>query len=113
MKRLPTSLLLGLVLAIAFLGIAFATDGAVLHLHWVRDLFIGPPLWLLQTGLPSLGSAFAIERGGSYDGAAFFMQFFVAFWWMVCSATIFVFRRQPSNTSSKPNSLDESAQFKR
>jgi hypothetical protein len=95
MKRLFISLLSGLLLAAAFLGIAFAIDGAVLHLHWLRDLFIGPPLWLLKTGLPSLSAAFTIERGGPYSGASFFMLFFVVFWWVVCSAALFLFRRQP------------------
>jgi hypothetical protein len=109
MKRLLTSLLIGLLLAIVFLGISFATDGAVVHLHWLRDVFIRPPLWLLQTGLPAVSSSLAIERGGPYSGVAFFALFFVAFWWLVCSAVVFALRRQPPNNSFKPNPLRGSA----
>lgn len=103
MKRLFTSLLVGLLLTAAFLSIAIAADGAVVHLHWLRDIFISPPLWLLQTGLPTLSPALTIEPGGPYSGASFFMLFFVAFWWLICSAIVFVFRRQPPNNSFKPN----------
>ena len=109
MKRLLTSLLIGLLLAAAFLGIAFAADGAVAHLHWLRDIFVGPPLWLLQTGLPAISPALAVERGGPYSGAAFFMAFFIGFWWLICSAIVFSLRRQRPNNSFKPRPLRGSA----
>ncbi len=104
MKRLLTSMLIGLLLAVAFLGVSFAADGTGTF-HELRDIFIGPPLWVLHSGLPAVSSAFAIERGGPYSGAAFFLQFFVFFWWLICSVVTLAFRRQPPNNSSKPTPL--------
>lgn len=104
MKRLLTSMLIGLLLAVALLGISFAADGTGTF-HWLRDIFVGPPFWVLQSGLPAVSPAFAIERGGPYSGASFFMLFFVLFWWLVCSVVAFAFRRQPPNSSSKPTPL--------
>lgn len=94
--RLLTVLLAGLLLATAFLGIVFMTDGAPLHLHWLRDIFIGPPLWLLQTGLPAISQMFVIDRGSLYRGMSFFLAFFVAFWWLVCCVVLsLAFTRSP------------------
>ncbi len=92
-----------MLLAIVFLGIAFVTDGAVIHAPWLRDLFVLPPLWLLQTGLPALSPALEIERGGRYSGASFFILVFLAYWWLACSTVVFSLRRQPPNNSFKPN----------
>ncbi|MGY0561797.1 hypothetical protein ACW7G2_13895 [Luteimonas sp. A277] len=72
-------------------------------------MFIGPPLWLLQTGLPAIAPSLAIEPGSPYSGAAFFALFFIVFWWLLCSAVVFALRRQPPNNAFKPKPLRGSA----
>jgi len=104
MRRLLTSMLTGLVLALALLGLSFVADGTGTF-HWLRDIFIGPPRWLLVSGLPSLSPALTVQHGGPYGGAAFFMLFFVLFWFLVCSGALLVVRRRPPNNSSKPTPL--------
>lgn len=99
MKRPFGSILIGLLLAVALLALVVATDGEGGHAHGIRDLLIAPPLWLLQTGLPAVSSAFAIERGSPYGGFAFFTAFFMGFWCMVCSALVHAVRRQPPKLS--------------
>ena len=99
MRRLIGSILVGLLLAVVLLGLVVATDGAVVHAHWIRDLFISPPLWFLKTVLPAVSSTFAIERGGSHSGIAFFTAFFIGFWWLVCSALVHAVLRPPPNPS--------------
>ncbi len=103
--RLLISLGVGLLLSALFLGIAFATDGAGGAWHHLRDVFIGPPLWLLQTALPAISQSFAIRPGSAYSGASFFMIFFVLFWWLACSVLVFSIRSQPPNSSFKPTPL--------
>ena len=105
MKRLLAATVIGLVCASAFLGIAIAADGWLFVTHGLRDLFIGPPLWLLQSGFPAVSPRFAIQPGSPYSGAVFFGAFFMAFWWLVCGGIAFVIRRQPPNNSSKPTPL--------
>ncbi|MDH5829081.1 hypothetical protein QFW80_00890, partial [Luteimonas sp. M1R5S18] len=107
--RILIALVIGLLLSALFLGVSFATDGAGGAWHHLRDIFISPPLWLLQTGLPAVSKSLAIQPGGPYSGASFFMLFFVLFWWLVCSALVFAIRRQPPNKSFKPNPLRGSA----
>lgn len=99
MRRLIGSILVGLLLAAALLGIAVATDGAIFNAHWIRDLFIAPPLWLLQTGLPAASSTFAIDRGSPNSGFALFTAYFIGFWWLVCSAVVHAVRRKLPNLS--------------
>lgn len=99
MWRVIGSILVGLLLAVALLGIVVATDGAVVHAHWIRDVFLDPPLWLLQTGIPAVSAFFAIERGSAHSGVAFFTAFFIGFWWLVCGALVCAVRRQPPNPS--------------
>ncbi|WP_330968436.1 hypothetical protein [Lysobacter sp. A3-1-A15] len=96
-------------MALLLLGVSFATDGVGGFWHSVRDIFIGPPLWLLQVGLPALSPSLAIRPGSAYSGASFFLVFFVAFWWPACSALLLFVRRQPPNNSFKPNPLRGSA----
>ena len=105
MKQLFEATVVGFVCAAAFLGTAVAADGGLFVAHWLRDIFIGPPLWLLQSGLPAVSSRFAIQPGSPYSGAVFFGGYFIAFWWLVCSVAAFVVRRQPPNNSSKPTPL--------
>jgi hypothetical protein len=100
--RTLASLVAGLVMCLLLLGISFATDGAGGFWHSIRDLFIGPPLWLLRAGLPALSPSLAIQPGSLYSGASFFLIFFVAFWWLTCSALLLISRRQPPKNSSKP-----------
>ena len=92
MTRLLTSMLIGLLLAVVFLGLSFITDGTG-TLHWLRDIFIGPPRWLLYSVLPWIAPTVAIGHGGPYGGAAFFMLFFLFFWFVVCSGALHVLRR--------------------
>jgi len=107
--RLLISLVVGLLISSLLLVIAFVTDGAGGAWHQLRDVFIGPPLWLLQTGLPALSQSFAIQPGSAYSSASFFIFFFVLFWWPACSVVAFSIRRQPPNNSFKPNPLRGSA----
>lgn len=99
MRRVIGLILVGLLLAVALLGIVVATDGTLVHAHWVRDVFIDPPLWLLQTGLPAVSASFTIERGSAYSGFAFFTAFFIGFWWLVCGALVYAVGRRPPNPS--------------
>lgn len=101
--RILTSLAAGLVMSLLFLGISFATDGAGAFWHSIRDIFIGPPLWLLQAGLPALWPSLAIQPGSVYSGASFFLIFFVAFWWVTCSVLLLIIRRQPPKNSFNPS----------
>ena len=107
--RTLIALVAGLLLSLTFLGVALATDGSGGIWHQLRDVFIEPPIWLLQSGLPALSSSFAIQPGSPYSGASFFMLFFVLFWWLVCAVLVFAIRRQPPNNSFKPNPLRGSA----
>ena len=91
----------GLLLALLFLAIAFATDGAGGVWHGVRDILIGPPLWLLQSGFPALSPSLAVRPGSAYSGASFFLLFFVAFWWLVWATLLLLVRRPPPNNSFK------------
>ena len=99
--RAVTKLISGLLIALSFLGIAFATDGSGGVWHDVRDIFIAPPLWLLQSGFPALSPSLAIRPGSEYSWASFFMLFLVAFWWLVCAALLLLVRRPPPNNSFK------------
>ena len=106
MKRLLVATVFGFLCALLFLGIAVAADGWLFVAHWLRDLFIGPPLWLLQSGFPAVSPRLAAQPGGPFSGAVFFAGFFLAFWWLVCGGVLaFVLRRQPPNNSSKPTPL--------
>ncbi len=103
--RLVIALALGFLLSLAFLGIAFAADGHGGIWHQIGDVFVGPPLWLLQSALPALHPSLAIQPGSPYSGASFFILFFGLFWWLICSVLVFVARRQPPNNSFKPTPL--------
>jgi len=107
--RLLISLGVGLLLSALFLGIAFASDGAGGVWHQLRNVFIGPPLWLLQTALPAISQSFAIRPGSAYSSPSFFMLFFLLFWWLACSVLVFSIRNQLHKISFKPDSLRESA----
>ena len=96
---------IGFLLSALFLGTTFAADGAGGFWHLLRDIFLVPPLWLLQTALPALFPSLAIQPGSPFSGAPFFALFFVLFWWLVCSVLVFAFRRQPPNKSFKPTPL--------
>ena len=101
MTRQVVAIAIGFVCAVLFLGIAVAADGGLFVAHWMRDLFIQPPLWLLQTGFPAIWSGFAIQPGSPQSSFLFFGAFFVAFWWVICGMIVFVLRRQPPNISLK------------
>ena len=107
--RTFTSLVAGLIVSLLFLGISFATDGAGAFWYSIRDIFIGPPLWLLQTGLAELSPTLTIQPGSAYSSASFFLLFFMALWWFMCSVLLLIFRRQPPNNSFKPKPLRGSA----
>jgi len=107
--RTLIALVSGLLLSLALFGAVFVADGSGGVWHQLRDVFIGPPLWLLQSGLPAVSSTLAIQPGSPYSGATFFLLFFVLFWWLVCSILVFAIRRQPPNNSFKPNPLRGSA----
>ncbi len=96
---------LGFLFSLLFLGVTFIADGAGGIWHWLRDIFLAPPLWLLQTALPTLFPSLAIQPGSPYSGASFFVLFFVLFWWLACSVLLFAFLRQPPNKSFKPTPL--------
>jgi hypothetical protein len=105
MKRLLVATVIGFVCAVAFLGVAVASDGWLFIGHGLRDVFIGPPLWLLQSGFPAVSPRLAIEPGSPYSGLVFFGAFFIVFWWLVCGMAALVLRGQPPNNSSKPTPL--------
>ena len=105
MKRLLVATVIGFLCAITFLGLALVADGWLFGGHGLRNIFIGPPLWILQSGLPAVSPTLAIEPGSPYSGATFFGAFFIAFWWLVCGVAALVLRRQPPNNSSKPTPL--------
>jgi hypothetical protein len=112
-KRLLTNVILGFLCAALLLGIAVAADGWLLTAHWLRDIFIRPPLWLLQTGLPSISDRLTIQPGSPYGGAAFFGAFFMLFWWLISSGMIaLMLRSQPPNNSFKVTP-DGAPQFNR
>jgi hypothetical protein len=105
MHRTLISVSVGLLIAVVFAAISYVTDSAGGAWHHLRDIFIGPPLWVLQTGLPAVSPGLAIAPGSPYSGASFFLLFFIVFWWAAAAIVVFGIRRQPPNNSSKPTPL--------
>lgn len=94
MKRVAVIVLGGLVFAFTCLGVAYAADGALFHAHWIRDIFIGPPLFVVERILPTLSSTLAQASYTPSRRAIVFVATAILFWWVIGAAGLLLISKR-------------------